>query len=49
MVFSQARGSSIWDPEGNKYVDFLSAYSAVNQVSFELLSIRAFCICLHIY
>lgn len=31
MVFSQARGSSIWDPEGNKYVDFLSAYSAVNQ------------------
>ncbi|XP_021763857.1 ornithine aminotransferase, mitochondrial-like isoform X2 [Chenopodium quinoa] len=31
MVFSQARGSSIWDPEGNKYLDFLSAYSAVNQ------------------
>ncbi|KAL0305477.1 UNVERIFIED_CONTAM: Ornithine aminotransferase, mitochondrial [Sesamum radiatum] len=31
VVFSQAKGSSIWDPEGNKYVDFLSAYSAVNQ------------------
>nr|QMU24176.1 ornithine aminotransferase [Haloxylon ammodendron] len=31
MVFSHARGSSIWDPEGNKYLDFLSAYSAVNQ------------------
>lgn len=31
MVFSQARGSTIWDPEGNKYLDFLSAYSAVNQ------------------
>ncbi|KAL2244655.1 UNVERIFIED_CONTAM: Ornithine aminotransferase, mitochondrial [Sesamum indicum] len=31
IVFSQAKGSSIWDPEGNKYVDFLSAYSAVNQ------------------
>ncbi|KAK3432768.1 hypothetical protein EUGRSUZ_D00287 [Eucalyptus grandis] len=31
MVFSQARGSSVWDPEGNKYLDFLSAYSAVNQ------------------
>ena len=32
IVFSQAKGSSIWDPEGNKYLDFLSAYSAVNQV-----------------
>lgn len=31
IVFSQAKGSSIWDPEGNKYIDFLSAYSAVNQ------------------
>ncbi|KAI0497562.1 hypothetical protein KFK09_020793 [Dendrobium nobile] len=31
MVFSQAKGTFIWDPEGNKYIDFLSAYSAVNQ------------------
>uniref|UniRef100_A0A5B6ZZK1 Ornithine aminotransferase n=1 Tax=Davidia involucrata TaxID=16924 RepID=A0A5B6ZZK1_DAVIN len=31
IVFSHAKGSSIWDPEGNKYLDFLSAYSAVNQ------------------
>ncbi|KAJ0016510.1 hypothetical protein Pint_10940 [Pistacia integerrima] len=31
VVFSQAKGSCIWDPEGNKYLDFLSAYSAVNQ------------------
>ncbi|KAH7838443.1 hypothetical protein Vadar_026395 [Vaccinium darrowii] len=31
IVFSKAKGSSIWDPEGNKYLDFLSAYSAVNQ------------------
>ncbi|KAK8942958.1 hypothetical protein KSP39_PZI009103 [Platanthera zijinensis] len=31
MVFSQAKGTCIWDPEGNKYIDFLSAYSAVNQ------------------
>nr|XP_027087467.1 ornithine aminotransferase, mitochondrial-like isoform X2 [Coffea arabica] len=31
MVFSQAKGCSIWDPEGNKYLDFLSSYSAVNQ------------------
>ena len=32
VVFSRAKGSSIWDPEGNRYLDFLSAYSAVNQV-----------------
>ncbi|KAK6932183.1 Aminotransferase class-III [Dillenia turbinata] len=31
IVFSQAKGSSVWDPEGNRYLDFLSAYSAVNQ------------------
>lgn len=32
VVFSQAKGAAIWDPEGNRYLDFLSAYSAVNQV-----------------
>lgn len=32
VVFSQAKGSTIWDPEGKRYLDFLSAYSAVNQV-----------------
>ncbi|GMN43199.1 hypothetical protein TIFTF001_012408 [Ficus carica] len=31
VVFSQAKGAAIWDPEGNRYLDFLSAYSAVNQ------------------
>uniref|UniRef100_A0A1D1YVZ8 ornithine aminotransferase n=1 Tax=Anthurium amnicola TaxID=1678845 RepID=A0A1D1YVZ8_9ARAE len=31
MVFSRAKGTCVWDPEGNKYIDFLSAYSAVNQ------------------
>ncbi|KAJ0963220.1 hypothetical protein J5N97_028342 [Dioscorea zingiberensis] len=31
MVFSQAKGTCVWDPEGHKYIDFLSAYSAVNQ------------------
>ncbi|KAB2601472.1 ornithine aminotransferase [Pyrus ussuriensis x Pyrus communis] len=31
IVFSQAKGSCIQDPEGNRYLDFLSAYSAVNQ------------------
>eukprot|EP01018_Ginkgo_biloba_P030577 Gb_35210 [translate_table: standard] len=31
MVFAQAKGAHVWDPEGRKYLDFLSAYSAVNQ------------------
>eukprot|EP00823_Brevimastigomonas_motovehiculus_P004920 TRINITY_DN336_c0_g2_i1.p1 TRINITY_DN336_c0_g2~~TRINITY_DN336_c0_g2_i1.p1 ORF type:complete len:461 (+),score=133.95 TRINITY_DN336_c0_g2_i1:97-1479(+) len=30
-VFSKAKGCVMWDPEGKKYYDFLSAYSAVNQ------------------
>lgn len=33
IVFSKAKGACVWDPEGNKYLDFLSAYSAVNQVT----------------
>ncbi|KAJ0240675.1 Ornithine aminotransferase [Hirschfeldia incana] len=31
VVFSRGNGSTIWDPEGKKYIDFLAAYSAVNQ------------------
>lgn len=31
VVFSHGKGSAIWDPEGKKYLDFLAAYSAVNQ------------------
>ncbi|RKP17985.1 ornithine aminotransferase [Rozella allomycis CSF55] len=31
IVFSKAKGIYVWDPEGRKYMDFLSAYSAVNQ------------------
>ncbi|KAH6984900.1 pyridoxal phosphate-dependent transferase [Ilyonectria sp. MPI-CAGE-AT-0026] len=31
VVFSKAQGVHVWDPEGRKYLDFLSAYSAVNQ------------------
>ncbi|KAK6510984.1 ornithine aminotransferase [Arthrobotrys conoides] len=31
MVFSRAKGCKVWDPEGKEYLDFLSAYSAVNQ------------------
>ncbi|WEW59726.1 ornithine aminotransferase [Emydomyces testavorans] len=31
IVFARASGVSVWDPEGRHYLDFLSAYSAVNQ------------------
>jgi len=31
VVLSKGEGVYVWDPEGNKYFDFLSAYSAVNQ------------------
>ncbi|MDZ7690688.1 MAG: ornithine--oxo-acid transaminase [Balneolaceae bacterium] len=31
VVLEKGEGVFIWDPEGNKYYDFLSAYSAVNQ------------------
>jgi ornithine--oxo-acid transaminase len=31
IVFSRAQGVHVWDPEGRRYYDFLSAYSAVNQ------------------
>lgn len=31
VVLSRGEGVFVWDVEGNKYFDFLSAYSAVNQ------------------
>ncbi len=31
VVIHKAEGVWVWDPEGNKYLDCLSAYSAVNQ------------------
>jgi len=31
VVFDSAKGVKVWDPEGNEYIDMLSAYSAVNQ------------------
>lgn len=31
VVITKAKGVWAWDVEGNKYLDFLSAYSAVNQ------------------
>ena len=31
VVLSRGEGVHVWDVEGKKYYDFLSAYSAVNQ------------------
>jgi ornithine--oxo-acid transaminase len=31
VVIAKAEGVWVWDPEGNRYMDFLSAYSAMNQ------------------
>ncbi len=31
VVIAKGEGAYVWDPEGNRYYDFLSAYSAVNQ------------------
>ncbi|MBI1316778.1 ornithine--oxo-acid transaminase [bacterium] len=31
VVLSRGEGVYLWDPEGRRYLDFLSAYSAVNQ------------------
>eukprot|EP00756_Hemistasia_phaeocysticola_P014740 Hpha_TRINITY_DN15358_c4_g4::TRINITY_DN15358_c4_g4_i1::g.87460::m.87460/K00819/rocD, OAT; ornithine--oxo-acid transaminase len=31
VVFAKAQGVHVWDPEGKRYYDFLSAYSATNQ------------------
>ncbi|XP_004137365.1 ornithine aminotransferase, mitochondrial isoform X1 [Cucumis sativus] len=42
VVFSEAKGSSIWDPEGKRYLDFLSAYSAVNQGHCHPKIVKAF-------
>ncbi len=31
VVIAGAKGVEMWDCEGKRYLDFLSAYSAVNQ------------------
>lgn len=32
VVLSKGQGVHVWDVDGNRYLDCLSAYSAVNQV-----------------
>ena len=31
VVLNRGKGIYVWDVEGKKYIDFLSAYSAMNQ------------------
>ncbi|KAI9475409.1 MAG: ornithine-oxo-acid transaminase [Benjaminiella poitrasii] len=43
VVFTEAKGIWVWDPEGKKYMDFLSAYSAVNQGHCHPKIVKALC------
>ncbi|KAI9009675.1 ornithine aminotransferase [Gaertneriomyces semiglobifer] len=43
VVFSRGQGAHVWDPEGRQYLDFLSAYSAVNQGHCHPKIIKALC------
>lgn len=43
IVFARAQGANVWDPEGKQYLDFLSAYSAVNQGHCHPKLVKALC------
>ncbi|KAH6724672.1 putative ornithine aminotransferase [Leptodontidium sp. MPI-SDFR-AT-0119] len=43
IVFARAEGCNVWDPEGHQYIDFLSAYSAVNQGHCHPELVKALC------
>ena len=43
VVFARALGAQVWDPEGREYLDFLSAYSAVNQGHCHPELVKALC------
>jgi ornithine--oxo-acid transaminase len=43
IVFARAQGCHVWDPEGRQYIDFLSAYSAVNQGHCHPELVKALC------
>ncbi|EEB05478.1 ornithine aminotransferase [Schizosaccharomyces japonicus yFS275] len=43
VCFAKAEGAKVWDPEGREYLDFLSAYSAVNQGHCHPKIIKALC------
>jgi len=42
VVLAKGEGVYMWDPEGNKYLDFLSAYGAINQGHCHPKIVKAF-------
>ena len=49
VVLSKGEGVFVWDVDGKKYFDFLSAYSAVNQGHFYKFAktLQKVLLCLH--
>ncbi|MEF9930730.1 MAG: ornithine--oxo-acid transaminase, partial [Bacteroidales bacterium] len=43
VVLAKGKGAFVWDVDGNKYFDFLSAYSAVNQGHCHPKIVKALC------
>lgn len=43
VVVARGLGAHVWDPEGNEYVDFLAAYSSVNQGHCHARIVKALC------
>ena len=43
VVLSKGKGAFVWDVDGKKYFDFLSAYSAVNQGHCHPKIVKALC------
>ena len=43
VVLAKGKGPFVWDCEGKRYFDFLSAYSAVNQGHCHPKIIKALC------
>ena len=43
VVLAKGEGAFVWDCEGKKYYDFLSAYSAVNQGHCHPKIVKAMC------
>ncbi|CAG8807865.1 1713_t:CDS:1, partial [Racocetra persica] len=41
--FSKCKGSHVWDPEGNKYLDFSCGFSSVSQGHCHPKIVNALC------
>ncbi|NLD21529.1 MAG: aminotransferase class III-fold pyridoxal phosphate-dependent enzyme, partial [Bacteroidales bacterium] len=43
VVLAKGKGAYVWDVDGKRYFDFLSAYSAVNQGHCHPKIVKALC------